>query len=297
MRLARRLARRLRGRRGRVRRGRRRCRRRAEATTRGKRPAPLFDAADLARDQELLRLVALAPDDDAAILVYADWLEEKGDLRRASSCASRPAARYEVPPRSCCRVILHALGKNLPPRGASRHSPKPPALVCARRRWLLSCVLPGGLVNTPPLHVRERRWKQVGSRRDRHQRALRRLLRRHRRHRDAGQRAEHRRADLALEGDVVERACGRDHPGGRQSHGPRRSCQGPAGRRRGQAQADPQGQGQGRPGHTPGTPEAGNAEADRHAEAKATVFPAIPIDWAGLKTERIACVTKANRLD
>ena len=74
VRLADRHARRVRGRGGRVRRGRRRCRRGAEA----------MSQKDDQRDHELRGLVELNPTDVDAILVYADWLEERGDLPRAT---------------------------------------------------------------------------------------------------------------------------------------------------------------------------------------------------------------------
>jgi uncharacterized protein (TIGR02996 family) len=45
--------------------------------------APALDAAAQKRDDELRALVEKHPGDADAVLVYADWLEERGDMQRA----------------------------------------------------------------------------------------------------------------------------------------------------------------------------------------------------------------------
>src|SRR5688572_3288750 len=78
-----------------------------------KRPPP----ADLERGRTLLRLVEQSPTDDAALLVYTDWLEETGDLPRLAFLRAQQQLRaMKVShPRLLERGrALHELGKQLP---------------------------------------------------------------------------------------------------------------------------------------------------------------------------------------
>lgn len=72
---------------------------------------------DPVRDRELLGLVEHAPTDGDAILVYADWLEEQGDLPRASFLRMQQqlrALKVSHPKLLERGRALHDLAKKLP---------------------------------------------------------------------------------------------------------------------------------------------------------------------------------------
>ena len=79
--------------------------------------APTFDTADAKRDAELCRLVSESHDADA-ILVYADWLEERGDIPRATFLRLQQQLRaHKVAHPKLLEKgrALFDLGKTLPP--------------------------------------------------------------------------------------------------------------------------------------------------------------------------------------
>jgi len=131
---------------------------------------PVFDAADAKRDAELCRLVAESHDADA-ILVYADWLEERGDVPRSTFLRLQQQLR-------ACRVAhpkllergrtLFDLGKTLPPAWiADVTHPKLAATAWDGRDDdgpLVWRFLANGFVNyTQPSGTYENgRWEQVG---------------------------------------------------------------------------------------------------------------------------------------
>lgn len=72
---------------------------------------------DLERGAALLRLVAAAPTDDAALLVYTDWLEEVGDAPRLAFLRLQAQIRgmkVSHPKLLERGRALHDLGKTLP---------------------------------------------------------------------------------------------------------------------------------------------------------------------------------------
>jgi uncharacterized protein (TIGR02996 family) len=83
---------------------------------RKKKPAKRDDA-ELDRGRALLRIVEQAPTDDAALLVYSDWLEETGDLQRLAFLRAQQQIRsmkVSHPKLLERGRALYELGKQLP---------------------------------------------------------------------------------------------------------------------------------------------------------------------------------------
>ena len=126
---------------------------------------------DAKRDAQLLALVEQQPDDADAILVYADWLEEVGDLPRAGFLRQQQAIRamrVSHPKLLERGRALHELGKTLPESWvASVTHPKVIGTAWDGRDddgTLVLRFLANGFVNyTQPSGTYENgRWEQVG---------------------------------------------------------------------------------------------------------------------------------------
>ncbi|MDQ3336381.1 MAG: TIGR02996 domain-containing protein [Myxococcota bacterium] len=126
---------------------------------------------DTKRDAQLLALVEQQPDDADAILVYADWLEENGDLPRASFLRLQQllrAMKVSHPKLLARGRALSDLGKTLPPKWiASVTYPKITGTAWDGRDddgALVLRFLENGFVNyTQPSGTYENgRWEQVG---------------------------------------------------------------------------------------------------------------------------------------
>jgi len=133
-------------------------------------PPPL-DAADEQRDAELRGLVEAHPTDVDSILVYADWLEERGDIPRATFLRMQQQLRgtkVSHPKLLEKGRTLYELGKSLPGEWiAAVTHPK-----LAGTAWdgrdddgaLVWRFLANGFVNyTQPSGTYENgRWEQIG---------------------------------------------------------------------------------------------------------------------------------------
>ena len=127
-------------------------------------------SADDLRDRELCRLVELDPTDDAAIVVYADWLEERGDPRATFLRLQQQLRGLKVShPKLLERGrALFELGKTLPPEWIECVShPKLAATAWDGRDDdgpLVWRFLANGFVNyTQPSGTYENgRWEQIG---------------------------------------------------------------------------------------------------------------------------------------
>src|SRR5215207_8428071 len=123
------------------------------------------------RDAELRALVEQQPDDAAAILVYADWLEERGDFARAAFLRQQQqlrAIKVSHPKLLERGRALFELGKTLPAEWvAAMTHPK-----LAGTAWdgkdddgsLVLRFLANGFVNysQPSGTYENGRWEQVG---------------------------------------------------------------------------------------------------------------------------------------
>lgn len=134
---------------------------------RNKKPKPGVDV-DAARDAELRALVKAHPEDGD---VYADWLEERGDLARAEFLRTQQtirAMRVSHPKLLERGRALHALGKTLPADWiADVTHPRITGTAWAGRDddgALVLRFLANGFVNyTQPSGTYENgRWEQVG---------------------------------------------------------------------------------------------------------------------------------------
>jgi uncharacterized protein (TIGR02996 family) len=138
--------------------------------TRKKKSDPAIEL-DTKRDAQLLALVEQQPDDADAILVYADWLEENGDLPRATFLRTQQqlrAMKVSHPKLLERGRALSDLGKTLPAKWiAAVTHPKIIGTAWDGRDDDGSLVLrfmANGFVNyTQPSGTYENgRWEQVG---------------------------------------------------------------------------------------------------------------------------------------
>ena len=141
------------------------------AKSKAKPKAALPTAIDDKRDAQLRALVEQQPDDADAILVYADWLEEVGDLPRASFLRQQQAIRamkVSHPKLLERGRALAELGKTLPATWvAAVTHPKVSGTAWDGRDddgVLVLRFLANGFVNyTQPSGTYENgRWEQVG---------------------------------------------------------------------------------------------------------------------------------------
>jgi uncharacterized protein (TIGR02996 family) len=138
---------------------------------RRKKQQPALDAAALERGRALFRLVEQAPTDDAALLVYTDWLEEVGDAQRLEFLRAQQLLRgmkVSHPKLLERGRALHELGKTLPRAWVDAVTyPKLAETAWTGRDddgFLVWRFLANGMVNysQPSGTYENGRWEQIG---------------------------------------------------------------------------------------------------------------------------------------